>query len=64
MTGEYSCRPGYIGVTCQHPCPLGMYGADCLKKCFCKNGADCHHVTGKHLRITIQQFYVAHIFFI
>lgn len=46
VTGEYACRPGYIGITCQHPCPLGTYGRDCLKKCNCKNGADCHHVTG------------------
>lgn len=47
VTGEYVCRAGYIGLTCEHPCPVGTYGLNCLEKCTCKNGADCHHVTGQ-----------------
>lgn len=49
VTGEYVCRPGYIGLTCEHPCPVGTYGLNCLEKCTCKNGADCHHVTGQYV---------------
>lgn len=47
VTGEFKCRPGYIGSMCEHPCPLKTYGQDCRKRCFCKNGGDCHHVTGQ-----------------
>lgn len=51
VTGEFKCRPGYIGSMCEHPCPLKTYGQDCLNRCFCKNGADCHHVTGNFYNI-------------
>uniref|UniRef100_A0A2A4JCP2 EGF-like domain-containing protein n=1 Tax=Heliothis virescens TaxID=7102 RepID=A0A2A4JCP2_HELVI len=43
----YRCPSGFTGVTCEYPCPLGTYGVDCKEKCTCKNGADCHHVTGE-----------------
>lgn len=46
VTGQFVCRAGYIGITCEHPCPAGKYGLHCLKNCTCKNGADCHHETG------------------
>lgn len=46
VTGEYVCPAGYIGITCEHPCPLGTYGKNCQSNCSCKNGGDCHHVTG------------------
>lgn len=49
VTGEYVCRPGYIGLTCEHPCPVGTYGRNCQQSCFCKNGGDCHHVTGEEI---------------
>lgn len=57
VTGEYICRPGYIGLTCEHPCPVGTYGKNCQQTCFCKNGGDCHHVTGKNdYRVSQQVF--------
>jgi hypothetical protein len=49
VTGEYVCRAGYIGLTCEHPCPVGTYGLNCREKCTCKNGADCHHVSGQYV---------------
>ncbi|XP_066581740.1 protein draper isoform X5 [Prorops nasuta] len=47
VTGEYICRPGYLGITCEHPCPPNRYGLNCANHCHCKNGAECHHVTGE-----------------
>jgi len=47
VTGEYVCRPGYLGLTCEHPCPPNRYGLNCASHCHCKNGGECHHVTGK-----------------
>lgn len=47
MTGEYVCQPGYIGLTCEHPCADGTYGPRCSLKCMCENGAECHHITGQ-----------------
>ena len=47
VTGEYVCRPGYLGLTCEHPCPPNRYGLNCANHCRCKNGGECHHVTGK-----------------
>lgn len=47
VTGEYICRPGYLGLTCEHPCPPNRYGSNCANHCHCKNGGECHHVTGK-----------------
>uniref|UniRef100_A0AAR5PB67 EGF-like domain-containing protein n=2 Tax=Dendroctonus ponderosae TaxID=77166 RepID=A0AAR5PB67_DENPD len=47
ITGEYVCPPGYLGLTCDHPCPINTYGKGCLQNCSCKNGGDCHHVTGE-----------------
>lgn len=47
VTGEYVCRPGYLGLTCEHPCPPDRYGLNCANHCHCKNGGECHHVTGK-----------------
>lgn len=46
ITGEYVCTPGYLGLTCEHPCPIGKFGKNCQNICSCKNGGDCHHVTG------------------
>ncbi|TGZ54286.1 Multiple epidermal growth factor-like domains protein 10, partial [Temnothorax longispinosus] len=44
VTGEYVCRTGYLGLTCEHPCPLNRYGLNCANHCHCKNGGECHHV--------------------
>lgn len=52
VTGEYICRPGYLGLTCEHPCPPNRYGSNCANHCRCKNGGECHHVTGKTFFIT------------
>ena len=49
VTGEYICRSGYLGLTCEHPCPSHRYGLNCAKHCSCKNGGECHHVTGKFI---------------
>ncbi|XP_047344535.1 protein draper-like isoform X4 [Vespa velutina] len=46
VTGEYVCRSGYMGLTCEHPCPPNRYGLNCASHCYCKNGGECHHVTG------------------
>ncbi|KAL0115633.1 hypothetical protein PUN28_010860 [Cardiocondyla obscurior] len=46
VTGQYVCRPGYLGLTCEHPCPPNRYGLNCANHCHCKNGGECHHVTG------------------
>ncbi|XP_023311818.1 protein draper [Anoplophora glabripennis] len=46
ITGEYICPAGYLGLTCEHPCPIGKFGKNCQNICSCKNGGDCHHVTG------------------
>lgn len=48
VTGAYQCRPGYTGITCDHPCPFNTFGPNCASKCSCKNGGDCHHVTGNY----------------
>lgn len=28
-------------------CPAGFYGADCLQRCLCQNGATCSKTDGK-----------------
>lgn len=28
-------------------CPLGFFGKDCSQSCQCRNGADCHHISGQ-----------------
>lgn len=47
ITGEILCRPGYIGLTCEHPCPAGRYGPGCTLKCRCEHGGECNHITGQ-----------------
>ena len=65
---QCSCTPGWRGVYCDTPCPVGRFhitskakswegeikqvhqprwGEECLQKCRCRNGASCHHVTGR-----------------
>lgn len=38
--------PGYVGLTCQHPCSGNTWGPECSNKCNCRNGGECNHVTG------------------
>lgn len=47
ITGEILCRTGYLGLTCEHPCPAGLYGPGCKLKCDCDHGGECNHVTGQ-----------------
>lgn len=47
ITGDVVCRSGYMGITCEHPCPDNFYGPNCKLQCMCENGAECHHVTGQ-----------------
>ena len=49
VTGQYICRSGYLGLTCEHPCPPDRYGNNCANHCDCKNDGECHHVTGKFI---------------
>ncbi|XP_030852595.1 multiple epidermal growth factor-like domains protein 10 isoform X2 [Strongylocentrotus purpuratus] len=42
-----SCLAGYTGIYCNETCGDGMFGADCLQKCNCTDGADCDDVTGQ-----------------
>lgn len=60
VTGEYVCPPGYLGMTCEHPCPVRKYGKNCLQSCTCRNGGDCHHVTGR-LNCILKRMYVLRI---
>lgn len=46
VTGEFKCRPGYIGLTCDHPCKEGTFGEDCQNQCRCENGGECSHIDG------------------
>lgn len=52
VTGEFHCRPGYVGHTCEHACGDNTYGQDCVNTCDCHSG-DCHPVTGKTIFIKI-----------
>ena len=36
-----------MGITCEHPCPPDRWGKGCRNRCECKNGAECHHITGQ-----------------
>lgn len=47
ITGEILCRTGYLGLTCEHPCPAGLYGPGCKLKCNCEHGGECNHVSGQ-----------------
>lgn len=36
VTGQYECQPGYTGLFCQQPCPVGTWGPKCSQTCACK----------------------------
>ncbi|XP_078701928.1 fibroblast growth factor receptor 2-like [Branchiostoma floridae x Branchiostoma belcheri] len=40
------CLPGWMGASCDSPCPEGYFGQDCTTKCNCENAAKCDHVNG------------------
>ena len=37
----------FSGVSCMSECPRGYFGADCSKKCDCRNNGSCDPTTGK-----------------
>jgi hypothetical protein len=45
LTGFTDCMPGYIGDSCQTPCPEGTFGEECGGTCFCDKN-DCDHIKG------------------
>jgi len=46
VTGDCTCAPGFLGVTCTDTCPTGTWGEMCNNDCDCDTGEMCHHVTG------------------
>ena len=45
--GVCECDEGWMGVTCDAPCPNGTYGQNCQFACQCVNSdVPCHHVNG------------------
>ncbi|XP_033753133.1 protein draper-like [Pecten maximus] len=41
------CLAGWIGYSCEKPCPRGMYGEGCGQRCTCGDGEGCDHVDGR-----------------
>lgn len=56
----YSCPEGSIGKNCEVPCPIGTFGALCLRKCNCneKNTLECDKGTGQCM--CKERFYGTH----
>ncbi|MEQ2218333.1 hypothetical protein XENOCAPTIV_001752, partial [Xenoophorus captivus] len=46
ITGQCSCRTGFIGPRCELRCPSGTFGYGCQQLCDCMNNATCDYVTG------------------
>lgn len=44
---ENGCAAGWMGESCQIPCPAGMYGLNCVEQCGqCLNNENCDMVSG------------------
>ncbi|XP_063889709.1 multiple epidermal growth factor-like domains protein 6 [Scylla paramamosain] len=43
--GRCQCLPGFTGLSCGQPCPLGRFGQDCVQVCDCNDGGGCDKVT-------------------
>lgn len=41
------CLPGFTGLSCGQPCPLGRFGQDCVQVCDCNDGGGCDRVSGE-----------------
>ncbi|CAK6980871.1 multiple epidermal growth factor-like domains protein 11, partial [Scomber scombrus] len=46
ISGQCSCRTGFIGQSCELKCPAGTFGYGCQQLCECMNNATCDYVTG------------------
>ncbi|XP_064870671.1 multiple epidermal growth factor-like domains protein 11, partial [Oncorhynchus nerka] len=46
ITGQCSCRTGFIGHSCELKCRPGTFGYGCQQLCVCMNNATCDYVTG------------------
>ncbi|GAA6087923.1 multiple epidermal growth factor-like domains protein 11 isoform X1 [Tachysurus ichikawai] len=46
ITGQCTCRTGFIGSSCEQKCPPGTFGYGCQQLCECMNNATCDYVTG------------------
>ncbi|OWK09715.1 hypothetical protein Celaphus_00006598, partial [Cervus elaphus hippelaphus] len=51
--GSCSCTPGWLGDTCELPCPVsvgrardGTFGLNCSERCDCSHADGCDPITG------------------
>nr|XP_033809806.1 scavenger receptor class F member 2 [Geotrypetes seraphini] len=48
LDGTCTCEPGYRGKLCREPCPAGLYGQGCRKRCGqCKEQQPCTVAEGR-----------------
>ncbi|KAG8011001.1 Multiple epidermal growth factor-like domains protein 10 [Nibea albiflora] len=46
ISGQCTCRTGFMGRHCEQKCPAGSYGYGCRQVCDCLNNSTCDHMTG------------------
>lgn len=46
ISGQCTCRTGFMGRHCEQKCPAGTYGYGCRQICDCLNNSTCDHITG------------------
>ncbi|CAG5867095.1 unnamed protein product [Menidia menidia] len=46
ISGQCTCRTGFMGHHCEQKCPHGSYGYGCRQACDCLNNSTCDHMTG------------------
>ncbi|TMS08541.1 Multiple epidermal growth factor-like domains protein 10 [Larimichthys crocea] len=46
ISGQCTCRTGFMGRHCEQKCPPGSYGYGCRQVCDCLNNSTCDHMTG------------------
>uniref|UniRef100_M3YKH0 Multiple EGF like domains 10 n=1 Tax=Mustela putorius furo TaxID=9669 RepID=M3YKH0_MUSPF len=46
ISGQCTCRTGFMGKHCEQKCPAGTYGYGCRQICDCLNNSTCDHITG------------------
>lgn len=42
-----NCAKGFIGEKCENKCSSDRFGLNCTEICRCKNGGNCHHISGE-----------------
>eukprot|EP00118_Oscarella_pearsei_P013888 m.115146 g.115146 ORF g.115146 m.115146 type:complete len:2509 (+) comp37534_c0_seq1:25-7551(+) len=47
FSGKCSCTAGYIGTSCDQPCPVGKFGLGCTKSCTCTAQGACDPQSGQ-----------------